>query len=142
LGIWETSADASLGRQDATAAPATLHAAPNAAGKSGFCHRNIVVLKTRRDAARRRSSGAEGADVTIQDALTALVRQVDSLLSARNLPARSLADHCVEPSDGPTIRPDVVRTGRGPPNDGPGEFLAQPISESTCADSVRIRNAP
>jgi len=31
------------------------------------------------------------ADVTIQDAPPAVVRQVDSLLSARNLPARTLA---------------------------------------------------
>jgi len=33
----------------------------------------------------------QGVDVTIQDAPPAFVRQVDSLLSARNLPARTLA---------------------------------------------------
>jgi hypothetical protein len=55
-----------------------------------FCHRNIVILKTRHGSSpfkRRR----KGADVTIQDAPPAFVRQVDSLLSARNLPAPTLA---------------------------------------------------
>jgi hypothetical protein len=34
------------------------------------------------------------------------------------------ADHCSEPSDGPTIRPDVILASRGPSHDSPGKCLA------------------
>jgi hypothetical protein len=73
------------------------------------------------------------ADVTIQDAPPADVREVDSLLLlAIFLRGPSPADHSGEPSDGPTTRPDVIRAGRRPPYDGPGKCLAQPTSESTA----------
>jgi hypothetical protein len=56
----------------------------------------------------------DDADVTIQDAPPAVVRQVDSLLSARNLPARTLAgDHSGEPSDGPKTVPTLSAQAAG-----------------------------
>jgi hypothetical protein len=53
----------------------------------------------------------------------------------------SPGDQSAKPSDGSTTRLDIIRAGRRPSHDGPGKCLAQPTSESTGADSVRIRNA-
>lgn len=58
FGGCETSAAALVGWRDATAAPTTIPAARIAAGKFWFCHRDIVILKTRRGMARRHSDGA------------------------------------------------------------------------------------
>ena len=91
FGDWETSAAASAGRRRQTAAPATTRAAWIAAGGWWFRHRDIVILKTRRGTARRHSSGAAWRRCHDPGRAASRFRQVDSLLSARNLPAQTLA---------------------------------------------------
>jgi hypothetical protein len=61
------------------------------------CGRTVVVLPSEHRHPENKAwlvavqTAPQGADVTIQDAPPAFVRQVDSLLSARNLPAPTLA---------------------------------------------------
>jgi hypothetical protein len=134
FGGWETSATAKVGRRGATAAPRTLRAARIAAGRFWFCHRDIIILRTRRGTARRHSNGAAWRRCHDPGRAAGLCpgRSIRCFLLAifpRKLPP---TDHSREPLAGPTSCPDVVRTGRRPSHDGPGECLAQPTSESTA----------
>ena len=141
FGGCETSAAALAGWRDATAAPTTIPAARIAAGKFWFCHRDIVILKTRRGMARRRSDGATWRRCHDPGRAAGPCPAGRFLLSARNLPAHTHRRIAA------ASRPSGRQPRRCPCRSRAAARRSRRMPRSTNeqvdrANSVRIRNAP